>query len=136
MPVGSEASPADASVLLVLSWRVGIEDRGSTGPRDSLLGRQSRPLGSMEKVLAIGLPAEFQANQRLTTRMMVQLLSVTKMTLWRWVKAGRMPAPNYFNGRNYWRRGDVETWLARQKTRAEQTQGAAECVMPQDQPTQ
>ena len=32
---------------------------------------------------------------------------ISDMTLWRWVRDGKFPAPIKFNGRNYWRRADA-----------------------------
>ena len=32
---------------------------------------------------------------------------VTRMTVWRWVKAGILPAPTVIRGRNYWRKSQI-----------------------------
>jgi len=41
------------------------------------------------------------------TRDICSQYGVTTMTVWRWVRDGRLPQPEKINGQNYWS-GDVE----------------------------
>lgn len=41
-----------------------------------------------------------------------QVVPVSTMSLWRWVRDGRFPAPVKMSGRNYWRRDEIDAWLA------------------------
>ena len=46
------------------------------------------------------------------TATLLNMISVSRITIWRWVKAGQFPAPaKLLNGRNYWYGRDVEDWL-------------------------
>lgn len=40
---------------------------------------------------------------------------ITEMTLWRWRKHKRFPAPIKIGQRSFWRATDVKAWIARQQ---------------------
>ncbi|MBX3598584.1 MAG: AlpA family phage regulatory protein [Rhizobiaceae bacterium] len=41
-----------------------------------------------------------------------QIVPISTMSLWRWVRDGKFPAPVKICNRNYWRRSDIEAWLS------------------------
>lgn len=49
---------------------------------------------------------------RLLTRAMLrELVPVSDMAIWRWLRAGKFPQPIKFNGRCYWRAGEIQAWI-------------------------
>lgn len=49
---------------------------------------------------------------RLLTRVMLrELIPVSDMAIWRWIKKGIFPEPIKFNGRCYWRASEIQTWI-------------------------
>lgn len=44
--------------------------------------------------------------------------SVHRATPWRWVQAGKLPAPIKINGSTRWKLSDIETWEASQEAMA------------------
>lgn len=58
-----------------------------------------------------------------TAQLQAILGNVSSMSLWRWQKESGMPAPiklfGRATGRNFWRRADIEKWLATRTTAAE-----------------
>lgn len=63
-----------------------------------------------------------EPDQLLTRAMLRELVPVSDMAVWRWVRAGKFPAPVKFNGRNYWRSSEIASWL--------RAQSAARSVAP------
>lgn len=47
----------------------------------------------------------------LTVTAVQKRIPVTKMTLWRWVQAGKFPKPINRTGRNYWRADEIAAWI-------------------------
>lgn len=49
-----------------------------------------------------------------TARAVRERLSVSDMTIWRWLKDERLnfPHPVYINKRRYWRASDLQAWEA------------------------
>jgi predicted DNA-binding transcriptional regulator AlpA len=43
---------------------------------------------------------------------------VSDMAIWRWLKEGNFPQPQYIGNRRYWRAGDVMDWLDNRPTEA------------------
>lgn len=66
-------------------------------------------------------------------------MGVTRTTLWRWVKAGRFPAPHFVGEHRRWFLGDVEAWEREQMARtADARHGAknlGEAARPRDDST-
>jgi prophage regulatory protein len=60
----------------------------------------------------------------LPARRVWEFLGVTQMTLWRWTKDGRFPPPTRFGRWRYWRRSEVEAWVAEQPRTASLNDGA------------
>lgn len=53
-----------------------------------------------------------EESERLLTREMLrEIVPISDMGLWRWLRAGKFPAPIKFNGRNYWRASEVQSWI-------------------------
>lgn len=48
----------------------------------------------------------------LNRRLLRQLIPASDMTIWRWEKAGQFPRRITINGRNYWRRDEIDRWLS------------------------
>jgi len=48
----------------------------------------------------------------LDIRAVVELVPVSRVTIWRWVKAGRFPAPLKVGHLRFWRASDVEALIA------------------------
>lgn len=65
-------------------------------------------------------PSPSPEHEALLTRgMLGDIIPVSDMGLWRWLRAGKFPAPIKFNGRNYWRASEVQAWIdARAANRA------------------
>lgn len=56
-----------------------------------------------------------QAHARiLRTKQVFDRLGTSRVTLWRYIKAGTFPAPVKIFGRNAWLESTVDTWLAAQ----------------------
>jgi len=55
---------------------------------------------------------ESQSWRLINRRQLRQLVPVSDMTIWRWIKAGIFPEPIKINGRNYWREDSVYEALA------------------------
>ena len=66
-----------------------------------------RPAVSMTMALA-------PPDQLIGRRHLRQTIPVSDMTIWRWERDGVFPRHISINGRNYWRRSDVDAWLAGQ----------------------
>ena len=45
-------------------------------------------------------------------RLLRQLIPASDMTIWRWERAGKFPARININGRNYWRKDEIDNWLS------------------------
>lgn len=70
---------------------------------------------------------ESATEQLLTRAMLVELVPVTAMSLWRWIKKGTFPRPIVFNRRNYWRQSEIQAWIEGQsRKRADPTPAAAQ----------
>ena len=54
--------------------------------------------------------------EMIRARPLAELLGVHEITIWNWLRQGRLPKPIRI-GRNTtcWRRADIETWLAQQE---------------------
>ena len=54
------------------------------------------------------------ARRWLRARELTQRLGVNKVTVWRWVKAGRFPAPHQLGGTRsvFWSLAEIEAWEA------------------------
>lgn len=61
--------------------------------------------------LPSGLPIPSSMDRLLTRAMLRDVVPVSDMTLWRWTRAGTFPLPVKFNGRTYWRAGEVQAWM-------------------------
>ena len=44
-------------------------------------------------------------------RLLRQLIPASDMTIWRWERAAKFPARITINGRNYWRKDEIDAWL-------------------------
>ena len=44
-------------------------------------------------------------------RVLRQLIPASDMTVWRWERAGKFPKRIAINGRNYWRKDEIDDWL-------------------------
>ncbi len=43
---------------------------------------------------------------------LLSTVPVSRVTIWRWIKAGQFPKPvRVINGRNYWAEDDIRQWL-------------------------
>ncbi|WP_160010699.1 AlpA family transcriptional regulator [Rhizobium sp. 18055] len=42
----------------------------------------------------------------------VELVPVSRVAIWRWVKAGRFPAPLKVGNLTFWRTSDIEAFIA------------------------
>lgn len=62
--------------------------------------------------------ADFGGDELLTRAMLRRLVPVSDMSLWRYIKANTFPRPMKFNGRRYWRLGDVREWLERNRAQS------------------
>ena len=49
--------------------------------------------------------------RRYNTRDIEELLNKHRTTIWRWVKAGAFPEPQYINGQRSWSEDDLDEWL-------------------------
>lgn len=59
-----------------------------------------------------------QQERLLTREMLREIVPISDMGLWRWLRKGTFPQPLKFNGRNYWRASEVQSWIdARAATR-------------------
>ena len=65
-----------------------------------------------------GAPWHIVAMNRklLKTRDVLDELGVVYSTLWRWVKAGRFPAPIKLGSRLAWTRADLDQWIEAQRS--------------------
>ena len=50
-------------------------------------------------------------DQLIGRRQLRHLIPTSDMTVWRWERAGIFPRHISINGRNYWRRSEVDAWL-------------------------
>jgi predicted DNA-binding transcriptional regulator AlpA len=48
----------------------------------------------------------------LDIRSIVELVPVSRITIWRWVKAGRFPAPLKVGNLTFWRAAEIEAFVA------------------------
>jgi predicted DNA-binding transcriptional regulator AlpA len=65
--------------------------------------------------------------ERLLTRAMLrQLIPVSDMAIWRWLRKGTFPQPIRFNGRRYWRLTEITAWLESNAARSRPSTGT--CV--------
>ena len=48
----------------------------------------------------------------LSTRDVKKVAPVSSMSIWRWVRDGKFPQPLKLGSRNFWRRDEIEAWLA------------------------
>ena len=55
-----------------------------------------------------------EATEWLRSRDLLRRYGVSDVTLWRWVKAGKFPAPTRLGSTRslFWARGAIETWEA------------------------
>ena len=58
-------------------------------------------------------------NRLISSTELLKIWPVTQMTLWRHLKTGDIPKPLYVGKRRYWRREDIELWLANEKFQPE-----------------
>ncbi len=54
----------------------------------------------------------------MTTQDLMELYSCSYTTIWRWVRAGVLPAPRKLGGLNRWRRAKIEAVTADEETAA------------------
>lgn len=55
----------------------------------------------------------------LTDKQVAELLSIHQITVWRWVREGKLPAPiKITSGATRWRRADIAAWLNAKKEAA------------------
>jgi len=40
-----------------------------------------------------------------------EILSVSKSTIWLWIKNDAFPKPNKINGVSVWKKGDIDEWV-------------------------
>lgn len=40
-----------------------------------------------------------------------EIVPVSDMTMWRWIRAKKFPEPVKMAGRNYWRSDEIDAWL-------------------------
>ena len=52
----------------------------------------------------------------LKTRDVLDELGIVYSTLWRWLRAGRFPAPIRLGSRMAWTRSDLDQWIASQRS--------------------
>ena len=62
--------------------------------------------------MPIDAPPADDAPLLLTADALARLLAVSKLSIWRWRSAGRLPAPLRIGRVIRWRRSEIETWLA------------------------
>ena len=58
------------------------------------------------------LPPVDDGTLLLTADHLAKLLCVSRLSIWRWRAAGRLPAPLRIGRVIRWRRSEIETWLA------------------------
>jgi len=68
----------------------------------------------MENAFSDPVPAD----ALLTSKQIKSLVGdPSDMTLWRWIRDKKFPAPaRKFNGRRFWRAGDVRQWMVEGET--------------------
>lgn len=54
----------------------------------------------------------YEADALLPDSEVEEIVRVTPRSRARWVKAGSFPVPVKINGRNYWRKAEIDGWLA------------------------
>lgn len=57
-----------------------------------------------------------RVTRRLNTRDIEDLTGKHRTTIWRWVKAGKFPQPQYINGQRSWSEASVEVWQGQLET--------------------
>jgi predicted DNA-binding transcriptional regulator AlpA len=61
-------------------------------------------------------PIPYDPNERLLPRRELRrFVPVSDMTIWRWEAAGQFPHHLSINGRNYWLKSEIQTWLENQR---------------------
>ena len=64
-------------------------------------------------------PTPKDPNERLLPRRELRkIVPVSDMTIWRWEGAGQFPCHLSINGRNYWLRSEILSWLEIQRDHA------------------
>ncbi len=58
-------------------------------------------------------------DQLIGRRQLRHLIPTSDMTVWRWERAGIFPKHITINGRNYWRRSEINAWLSSHVTDAD-----------------
>ncbi len=48
--------------------------------------------------------------KRLNIQDVEKFTGVNRMTIWRWYKAGKLPAPHYINQKRYWYETELLQW--------------------------
>ncbi len=70
------------------------------------------------------------APRRIGTRELVLRLGRTRMTIDRWIAAGRFPKPHYIGERRAWFLADVEAWEREQMARPREARRGARNLHP------
>ena len=55
--------------------------------------------------------AMFGGEQLISRAELRNFVNVSDMCLWRWLRAGKFPAPVYIGTRRFWRSTDLARWL-------------------------
>lgn len=67
----------------------------------------------MTNIQTSGSP--YDGDMLLPRRALRKLIPVSDMTIYRWERDGTFPKHLSINGRNYWRLGEVRSWIGDQK---------------------
>ena len=51
----------------------------------------------------------------LRRKAVLQIVPVGRTTLWRWIRAGKFPAPEDFNGVQGWRASKLQEWMREER---------------------